>query len=297
MTQTKENLINTKSFYLKKLEGILEGRADAPDMPLLNLPNLNRKIWGIHRKKLTVIGARTSNCKSAFAMNIAFDIAKQGKKVLFLSLEMAPEDIYERMFCMAKRVNNFEILCGGYAKDLELKTRFADFKKEITGYPIIITDSIGRTWQQIEDLVKISEPKPDLVVIDHIQEIFGEKKTKKETIDDYLIQLREMAIRNNFALVICSQINRVSQESTNKEPQLHQLKDSGGIEEKADIVILLHYYSKYNVKKSENDFKLEVAKNRNGRTGYFEMLYRPEYYLFEDKPVEEKKKEERVDWE
>jgi len=76
------------------------------------LPLLNKKLWGIHKQKLTVIAGRTSQGKSIAAINIAWDLATQGKKVYFISLEMSVHQILERIFCIEHNIDNFELLTG-----------------------------------------------------------------------------------------------------------------------------------------------------------------------------------------
>lgn len=248
-------------------------------MPLLKLPVLNRKIWGLNPKELVVIGARTSQGKSALAMNIAHDIASQGKHVLFLSLEMTVDSLIERMFCMTQKVDSFELLTGKFKNHGE---KWAVFSAEMEKTPMMIVQGIGKKWDEIDYLIDHLDPKPRLVVLDYIQNISGSGHLKKEIIDDYIRHLREMAIRDNFVAIVCSQINRASMGADNKEPQLHNLKDSGCLEEAADKVMLLHYPFFYDENQNPNLYKLYLAKNRNGRVGTVEIRFFPEYYLFED---------------
>lgn len=273
------------SQYLKNLKEILDNRGEQPELNLINLPRLNGMIWGVQRKKMTVIGARPSNCKSAFAMNIALDLAMQKKRVLFLTLEMPPESVYERMFCYAHRIDNYKILTGKFKDYLE---QWIQFEAMVNTLDLFVTNMIGETWENIDQLLSSQSTKPDCVIVDHIQEIRGEGAERISIIDDYLTNLRAMAIRDNFALIIVSQINRLGQGQEDKMPKTHQLKGSGGLEEKADIIILLHYYHKYDPKRSENDIMIDIAKNRSGRTGFADVKYLPQYYLFEEEKPGEK---------
>jgi len=271
-------------FYLPEVEQILRDRGKEPELPLKRLSSINKKIWGIHKKKLTIVGARTSNCKSAFVINIAFDLALDNHSVLFLSLEMPIHDIIERMFCMHKKVDNIELLHGNIDK---YKEQWKTFCEKIKNAPLVITDMIGKNWKEIDDVVAKVNPKPEVIIVDHLQEARGAyTQTQKNVIDEYLKNLRTMAIKYNFAAIVCSQINRASQDSDDKSPQLHQLKSSGYVEEGADIVFLLHWPYHYNDNVKINDFKINIAKNRNGRTGFLNINYCPEYYLFEDVPEE-----------
>jgi replicative DNA helicase len=251
------------------------------------MPELNRKIWGIHRQKLLLIGARTSNGKSAFVVNLAHDLAVQGKRVIFLSLEMPREKVLERMFCLDCDVDNIELLTGQYNKDQIIKDKYEAFMQRASRWRLYISDCIGRDWAWLEKNIFLNmTEKPDAVFIDHIQEIRG-GQSQKTAIDEYISKMRECAIRNDFALVMCSQVNRISmsEKEGNREPQLHHLKATGFLEEAADQVILLHWpyhYAKDDATIDREEYILNVAKNRDGMTGYIKMRYQPQYCRMRD---------------
>lgn len=270
-----------------ELRQMLEARGHHPELPISSMPDLNRKIWGLHKRKLLLIGARTSNGKSMFAINLAHDLACQGKRVLFLSLEMPKEKVLERMFCLDAGVNNIDLLTGKYNDDAMIQDKFADFMQKTSSWKLYISDCIGRDWAWLDEQIfqKMTQ-KPDAVFIDHIQEVRG-GQSSKDSIDEYISKMRECAIRNNFALIMCSQVNRISMSDKdgNKEPQLHHLKASGYLEEAADQVILLHWpyhYAKEDTTLDKEEYILNVAKNRDGMTGYIKMRYQPHYCRVRD---------------
>src|SRR3990167_412436 len=269
---------------LRKTRTMLESRGQDPEIPIRSLPSLNRKIWGLHSKKLTIIGSRTSQGKSSFALQLAKDTAWQGIPSLFLSLEMYEEDIIERLFCLNQKVDNFELLSGHFEK---YKSQWEAFEDELENKPLVITDMLGKNWQQVDEYLQGLSVKPKVIIIDHLQEARSALiKNQREIIEEYLKKLRLMAIRDNFSLIICSQVNRSSQdEKTGSEPQLHHLKNSGFIEEGADIILLLHWPWHYIQSGDKNKFVLHVAKNRNGRTGWIDIRYKPESYFFYEEAV------------
>lgn len=245
---------------------------------------MNRKIWGLHKKKLTVLGARTSQGKSAFALQIAYDVALQGIPVLFLSLEMYEEDVIERIFCLSEKADNYDLLTGKFEKYFE---HWENFKKKLDGIPLVVTDMLGKTCQDVGKFLDNLTIKPSLIIIDHIQEAkHANLNNQKEIIEEYLKSLRVMAIKHNFSLVVCSQINRASQSETiGGEPQVHHLKNSGYIEEGADVILLLHWPWHYTNSGDKNNFVINVAKNRNGRTGRIHVKYKPESYWFYEEVI------------
>jgi len=295
----KENISDLQPLPLAidELENNLKSRGNSPELPLKLMPDLNLKLWGIHKRKLCVVGARTSNAKSVMAVNMAYDLAIQGKKVLFLSLEMPVDKVVERMFCLDQTVDNIELLKNGYNRDAVIRQKYQSFRARHDESKIIISDCIGKDWGFVDTALTKFKTKPDIIILDHIQEVRG-KRDQKTAIDEHISKMRESAIRNNFALVVCSQINRISQaDKENKEPQLHHLKSTGFLEEAADQVVLLHWPWHYDNEKNKNEIYVNVAKNRDGMTGHIKMSFYPEYYRIRDLKEGAEEKGAKVDWE
>jgi len=278
--------------YLDELEEELSIRKNRPELALNMTPDLNAKIWGVKKRKLTLIASRTSHGKSVWALQIAYDLARQSHAVWLLSLEMTVVEIMERMFCMVKEIDNEVLMKGGFDRH---RVEFQEFRVYCEKLNLVITDCIGKTWKEIDDIVVKLSSKPDCVIVDYIQNIRGQGRNQKENIDDYLIHFREMAIRRNFAGVICSQINRAGQEEKDKKPHLHHLKGSGNLEETPDIIWLLYWWWKYDTSKSQYDYEIHIAKNRGGRTGFIRMIYIAKYFLFKDHSEMELKRLEATD--
>lgn len=259
------------------------------------MPEFNDFIFGLRKKEFVVIGARTSEGKSTFASQLAFDFASQGKMVLFLSLEMTVEKIVARMFCYQQRFDNAKVFRGG----VKLRPTAVDaFEAAVKGLPMVITDMLGKNWQDIDELIGSTDLKPAVVILDYIQTIArDDKKSRLDEINEYIRHFREMCIRRNFCGILCSQINRTGQETNDKRPQAHQLKSSGFLEEHADVVILLSWPHKYG-HKNINKFTAFVAKNKDGQTGYIDLKFEPQFYAFSDadkKELSENVKED-VHW-
>ena len=291
--------IKTLQEYLAQTETILFARGKQPELNINSLSVLNRKIWGLKRREMVIIGARTSQGKSAFALQLAWDMAKNKKKTLFLSLEMGVHAILERIFCFEYEINNIELLHGKYKESIIYQANWKSFIEKISALPIQIIDCLGKNWEEVDSLINELKDKPDLLFIDHINQTISNSDSKK-TIDDYLIKIHGLGIHHNFCTVICAQVNRSSFDKDNKsrEPELHHLKGSGNIEEIADVVMLLHWPYKYNPIKPVDDYKIIVAKNRNGRTGHINVKFNPAIYKFSD-AVDEDKPDNKIqerDW-
>lgn len=274
---------------LPEAKEYLLSRGEEPDLPLKTLPKFNDFVFGVPRKALTVIGARTSEGKSSFATQIAYDLAMQDKTVLFLSLEMSNDKVMTRLLCHSQRFNNIKAFRGGLKKEMGVWDRFS---ASIQDKPLIINDMLGKQWEDIDEIVETTDIHPACIIVDYIQTIAKQiGKNQLDIINEYIRHFREMAIRRDFAGIICSQINRSAQDSDNPRPRLHHLKSSGFLEEHADMVFLLSYPYKTG-HKDKNKFTVYVDKNRDGQTGYIDLNFLPEYYLFED--AVEKKESQNV---
>lgn len=276
MTENTPKLLRD---YCLSLEEVFYKRDHKPELPLITLDSINKIIWGIPKKKMTIIAGRTSHAKSTMAINIAYDLAKQGHSVLFMSLEMSAESILERIFCYEKKVPNIDIQRGKFNQYL---SEWAEFKQFVSKIPFVLDNNIGRTIKEIHSYLNQLDRKPEVLIIDHIQEIETIGIDKKDSIDKYLKNMRELAIKNNFAFICCSQINRMTQDEKDKRPRLHQLKCSGAIEEMADLVLLLYWHYQYDKTADIGKFELNIAKNRDGMTGFVDLRYFPQFCRFED---------------
>lgn len=252
-------------------------------MPITTIPSLDRKLWGLKRQEVVVVGARSSHGKSALMNQVAWDLAVNGKKVLYLSLEMDVPALQERLFCNIAKVDNMTLIKGGFSRDPRIRQRWDEFETLVSSRYLEYCDYIGKTWQDIDQLLNTLHDKPDAIILDHINEVRApSSKERRQIIDDYLENFRHIIVKNKIVGILGSQINRSGQAERNKEPQLHQLKETGKLEELADVVLLLYWPHKDNEKNPVNKYKFIVAKNRNGMTGYVHANFEPQYYRFSD---------------
>jgi len=278
-----EKLNNIKHVrdWIPETDEMFSKRGLAPEMPIKSIPRLDGFLWGLHRQEMLVIAARPSNFKSVMAIQIAWDMAKQGRSVYFMSLEMAVPRIIERIFTNECLVDNGLIWRGAIANDPVIAEKYRQFKDQLSATKMVLSDMIGRTAQDVKMVEDAFERHPDVIVIDHLNEISG-GENKYAAIETYLGKIREMAIRRNVALVICSQVNRSSRTDDDKKPQLHQIKGSGSVEEKCDCCLMLHYPYFYDKSENVNELQVIVAKNRYGATGHAKLYVHPQYSRISD---------------
>lgn len=289
------------SEYFPGLKANLEARATVPEMPINSIPSLNEKLWGLRRRKFYIIAARPSIGKSAFSLQIAYDMAMQGKSVLVLSLEMTVEDMLERLFCYEYKIDNQQLDRGNFKAHAEDFDAFCD---KLRSTRLVLSDQIGKEWEEIDVVMNNLSVKPDIIIIDHLNAIKSSGFNAKADIDQYIINLNTMGKKHNMVMILCCQINRDNQKDDDKTPQLHELKGSGNLEEMADIVMMLHWPYKYKKPKDNNirkqDFVVIIGKNRNGPTGFVDLNFRPEHYTYSDpykttEPVKTRKRDSQIE--
>jgi len=256
----------------------IKQRQGKPEIEIPFLSKLSEDIWGLRRQKMLVIGARTSQGKSSFALQLAYHCAKQGFRTYLFSLEMGAEEITERLFCQLSHIPNFDLLL----KPQEYADKAEEFSQLLEDLPLVITYKIGSTIKELYDVIE-DLPKPDVVILDYIQAIKHFETDRLSVINDYILKFRELSVQKNFAGVLVSQINRGAMEAGDKRPQLWLLKSSGTLEEHADTVILLHWPYFYSGKIEEREnFEVIIAKNRSGTTGTRRARFEPQYYLISE---------------
>jgi replicative DNA helicase len=261
---------------VEKLRKYLKTLANGTEIQIDYLPLFNKLSGGFERKKLVVVGARPSECKSTFCLQMAYELSVKFK-VLYLSLEMTVEEAMFRILCYQERRENTDFYSG---QDYDYNITIDKFNKNLAlkNRTLIVSEELGRSWEEVEMLMGtlIGEDSPDIIFLDYIQCIKAAGK-RKETIEDYIKKFRNMAIENNFCIFLCSQINRQN-ISDNKEPTMEGLKDTGVLEEQADKVILLYYPCKRSPNISQDNFKIILSKNKNGMTGYHDCKITPSIY-------------------
>lgn len=242
---------------------------------LTGVIELDKLTYGIHKGQLTIVGARPSVGKSAFTLQVAFDVARKGGKVLFLPLEMSAEETVDRIVLRFGQGLDQEMLRTG---KLEEKQRNEVFKVLDKIYEMKDRFSVYENVRELEAIkILIQEEKPDLVVIDQLSQIRNgdDFKTIREKYVEITRTLKAIALEEDVAIWLPCQMNRESSKSN--LTSIDYLKESGSIEEDADIVIILS-----NVKDEEGNYKkdekgrfvrMEIAKNRQGACGIDELYF------------------------
>ena len=230
---------------------------------------LDRTIVGLGEGDLVLIGARPGMGKTSFAMNIATNIAKGTQKnVCVFSLEMSAEQLASRMLSSEALVDSYAIRSGNLTTDQYKK--LADAAADLSESNILIDDTTGITVTRMK--AKLRRVKNlGLVVVDYLQLMQGERNSDNRVLEvgDISRGLKILAKELKIPVICCAQLSRGPESRTDKRPMLSDLRDSGAIEQDADIVMFL-YRDEYYKAPGEGEQSVAeciVAKNRHGSTG------------------------------
>ncbi|MBQ8800848.1 MAG: replicative DNA helicase [Clostridium sp.] len=251
------------------------------------LKDLDRAISGLNKSDLILLAARPGMGKTSMALNILLDAGKKsGKAVAFFSLEMSREQLAMRLISGECFVDNKKLVTGKLTEqDWENVAMAAD---SLNRASILIDDDSSVTVADI--LAKCRRvDNLGLVVIDYLQlmQSAGGKTragdNRQQIVSDISRSLKLMAKELNVPVLCLSQLSRANESRNDKRPMLSDLRESGAIEQDADIVLFLYRDGYYN-KDSENPNLAEciIAKNRHGETGTVELQWMPEFTTFSD---------------
>jgi replicative DNA helicase len=236
---------------------------------------------------LNILAARPAMGKTAFTVNWAVQIAKQGKKVAFFSLEMSADELAARILAAETGVSNGNIMKNPRELlDSEVKALFAA-SDHIKDLPLHIIDA-GMVNINVVN-AEVDRIKPDVVFIDYLQIMTPQNSVQagdtNKFFEDLTRDLKITSKRLNIPIVLLSQLNRSLETRTNKRPILSDIRSSGGIEQNADTVTFVHREAYFNPQADRKAAELIVAKNRNGMCGTAEMYFYDHLTKFTDLPI------------
>lgn len=247
--------------------------------------SLNKMTCGLQEGDFVVLGARPSMGKTAFALNVGMHAAKSGTAVGLFSLEMSSKQLLKRMASCVGEVS------GGRLKNPKHRFAMEDWEKvskafaEIGELPLEIYDNAGVTvqdiWMQTRKLKRKHGDKKLLVIVDYLQLMTGDQKHKGNRFQEISRKLKLLARDLNVCVVALSQLSRSVESRQDKRPLLSDLRETGQIEQDADVIMLMYredYYDKETKQKEMTE--IHVAKHGNGPVGSFKMRFLKEFGRF-----------------
>jgi replicative DNA helicase len=241
---------------------------------------------GLHGGELIILAGRPSMGKTALATCIAANVCRHGKRVAVFSLEMSKESLYQRIICSEARVDHLRFRHGRCDGEERIQLQKAAYA--IGRWDIRIDDAAGTDLAEIERKVEVMQADPgvDLVIVDYLQLMTSQKKENRtQEVSALSRGLKVLARKFSVPFIVLSQLSRAPEQRGNPRPQLSDLRESGGIEQDADLVGFIFREEVYN--KDRTDLKgqavLIISKQRNGPIGDVNLSFLHEYTRFEER--------------
>jgi replicative DNA helicase len=286
--QTNNPSLSTSAELLAKVFFDLKQKSLKEKLPGLEsgFKNLDLITYGFQPSDLIIIAGRPGMGKTAFCLNILTSIVKTYRlPVVFFSLEMGKEQLMYRVLSNETEIPNTNLKTGNISKEEWIKLSRAI--KKFSSLPIFIDDTTNISIQTIRVQLKkilFEQTKIGLVIIDYLQ-LMQNSKSKIENRVQELSQitrsLKSIAREFNIPVIALSQLSRNVETRINKRPLLSDLRESGSIEQDADLVLMLFRENYYNFKKEQEDLaEIIVAKHRNGPIGTIQLKFNAEFIKF-----------------
>ncbi len=264
---------------------------------LTHFTDFDQMTGGLHNGELIILAARPSMGKTAFAMNIAEQVSmKENAPTLFVSLEMNAIELVDRMLCSIAKVDGQRLKVGTISKD-DQKRLLANAAK-ISQAPLYIDDAPSRTVSEVaavarrisqQEMRKPNGRKLGLIVIDYLQLLDPDnpKDPRQEQVAKMARRLKMLAREQDVPILCLSQLNRQSEEGKDHRPKLSHLRESGAIEQDADVVMFVHregyYHRGADAEQYAGQAEIIIAKQRNGPIGDVELVWESSFTRFLNK--------------
>ena len=266
-----------------QLESLLGKRAFVTGVPT-NFGELDKVTQGLQPGELVILAARPSVGKTSLALNIARNASVLARHpVIVFSLEMSKDSLVQRLLCSEAAVDAFLLKTG--QADASVFQRIARAMDKLTQAELWIDDTPGLTINALRARARRMKAQHDirLIVVDYLQLMHGGRtESRVQEVSDISAGLKSIAKELHVPVLALSQLSRESERRTDRRPQLSDLRDSGSIEQDADIVLFLYREGMHNAEVDKSQTKLIVAKNRNGPIGDIDLVFIPEQTAFRE---------------
>lgn len=305
-TQSKPDALSKREFscsdlslYWEKRREEIKKRTSKPQYPT-GLDRVDEIIHGIPKGKVTIIGGRTSEAKTSFALQAAFNIAEVGKTICYITLEDDVGQLTERLFCNIMSVDNQELIRGVVSP---AKLNDETFNTLLQNLKFVAVQDFGHNFEEIKKIITTVQPKPEIVFLDYVQMIEQRQgESEYESLSRFSQQAKKFAEINDIGLVVISQINRGGVKEG--RPQAHHLQGCGRLEQVSDLLVILYCPANYDDQSFDYEegtmdgkkiaitgFKdcppdyveLIIAKNKNGlKNVVVPLRFTGKHYRFEE---------------
>lgn len=267
-----------------------ETRGDYVGIPC-GISAVDKYTTGLNKSDLIIIGARPGMGKTSFCLNIARNVAvNSGKTVCFFSLEMTRDQLAQRMLSNEACIKSEKLRTGDLTKEDFVNLGIAS--EQLGKAPIYFDETSGITVPEIKAKVRRMNGNCDLVIIDYLGLLRSSerKENRVQEVSDITRNLKIMAKELNIPVICCAQLNRGTESKGSSHiPSLSDLRESGSIEQDADIVMFLHRESYYSADSDqpldETKAKCIIAKNRHGETATVDLHWDGQFTRFSSQDV------------
>jgi replicative DNA helicase len=278
----REVVMNT----LDEIEAASKNKGKITGIPT-GFTDLDYKLTGLHPSQLLIVAARPAMGKTAFVLNIAQHVAfRQNIPVAIFSLEMSKEQLVTRMMSMEAMVDS-QLIRTGELEDQDWE-KLMESAAVIGHSPLIIDDTPGLTISEIRSKCRRYKQTQGvgLVIIDYLQLMAGSgrSESRQQEISEISRSLKALAREIDAPIIALSQLNRAVDSRTDHKPVLSDLRESGSIEQDADVIMFIYRDDYYNPDtEKKNLAEIIVAKQRSGSTGSIELAWLGQYTKFANK--------------
>ena len=286
--------------YLEERAGLVEPLAAGGGPIMAGYTDLDELLGGMQQSDMIILGARPAVGKSALALNISLNAARNGSVVGVFSLEMSREQLALRILSSEAEIDSHRLRLGLYTEAEE--QRIIDSIGRLSELPVYVDDTPFQGMVEMRSKARrlSLEHGLDLLVVDYLQLIQGRGRgdNRVQEISEISRSLKGMARDLRIPVVTCSQLSRLVENRPGHRPQLSDLRDSGSIEQDSDVVMFIHREDSYYTEEEweqhspgrpypKNVAEIIVAKHRNGPTGSVKLYFRDNWVRFEPNPKDD----------
>lgn len=252
----RELVLENLSVIWKRRKTEIKDRTKSPKYPF-GIDHLDDITHGIRRGKVTILAARTSEAKTAFALQAALNLASAGKVVAYLSLEDDAGQLVERLASNVMEIDNQTLQNGTYDKD---KFDSSALDKILKNIKMVMIDSYGFTFDEIQRVLDTVDPKPEIVFLDYVQMIDqAPGQSEYDALSRFALRCKKFSEKNNIGFFVVSQINRKGAEDG--RPMAHHLQGCGKLEQVSDLLLILYRPHSY----KDHSYDYEEGKGMDGK--------------------------------
>jgi replicative DNA helicase len=264
------------SLYYDHLEGLMQAGAETIGLPA-GFKDLDKLLGGLQKSDLLVFAGRPGMGKTSWLLSVALNVARLDRRVLIFTMEMGVDQIVQRMVSMESAINSQKLRVGNLTQ--QERSKFHQVVDNLSHFHIFIDDTPAMTPLQMRSKCfrLMREHGIDLVILDYMQLMNAGGSYENNRVQEisYISRsMKELARELNIPIISAAQLSRAVEQRQDKRPVLSDLRESGSIEQDADVVMFLYRDEVYNeATEFPNQAEIIVAKHRNGPTGTISLYF------------------------